>query len=346
MTRPVTPPPTKAPSLPSTHGDNKVQSIKDLYEAAFRLKNVITELHTFIDAVQDDSVSRKQIMSKANVMKHSVLPAIDKIHSSIVESSKDLSPISGLKRACERIENTTAKSFVDTSSKKRKTREIQILEAYISPHATQTAAKIVKRKELPRKAKASKSKFRHQITVDVPVPMNGKEYDKFEMCTILENLSASHRAKAIDEMIRLHYVPCKRSTVYGMLKKRSSNKLLLNNDWHGRGRPPLLDLTSMDAIVNKIKKHQGKAYSSKDVGKLIVECRKEMVAEAGYSTVGVPEELSETTRRNYTAEFALRQEVSIVNKTVRKTNNRFTAENSIIAAFNLALLIAATVMLV
>jgi hypothetical protein len=31
-----------------------------------------------------------------------------------------------------------------------------------------------------------------------------------------------------------------------------------------------------------------------------------------------------------------------VNKTVRKTNNRFAAENSVIAAFNLALLIAAT----
>jgi hypothetical protein len=191
MTRPVTPPPNKAPS---TNGDDKIKSIKDLYEASHRLLNVITELYSFIDAVRDDSISRQQIKSKANVMKHCVLPAIDKIHSSIVESSKALSPISGLKRACERIENAAAKSFADTSSKKRKTREIQVLEAYISsrPTQTQTAAKNIKRKELPRKAKASKSKFRQHITVDVPVPMNGRQYDKFEMCSILENLFPRH----------------------------------------------------------------------------------------------------------------------------------------------------------
>jgi phosphate uptake regulator len=75
---------------------------------------------------------------------------------------------------------------------------------------------------------------------------------------------------------------------------------------------------------------------------MIVLQRKEMVAEAGCSPVGVPDELKATTKLAYVAELALRQDVYIVNKTTRKTNNKFSAENSVIAAFNLALLIAAT----
>jgi hypothetical protein len=177
--------------------------------------------------------------------------------------------------------------------------------------------------------------------------VDGEQYNKLEMCSILEALDtgiySKQRGKAIAEMIRLKYVPCKKSAIYNLLKKRRDGKPIMNRDWISASRPPLLDSKSMDANVEKIKEHQGRAVGADDLSKMIVLQRKEMVAEAGFSPVGVPDELKTTTRLAYTAEFALRQDVSIVNKTIRKTNNRFTAENSVIAAFNLALLIAATV---
>jgi hypothetical protein len=64
--------------------------------------------------------------------------------------------------------------------------------------------------------------------------------------------------KAIAEMIRLNYVPCKKSAIYNLLKKRHvDGKPIMNRDWISTSRPPLFESKSMDAIVEKIKEHQG-----------------------------------------------------------------------------------------
>jgi hypothetical protein len=284
------------------------------------LENVIKEVQQlFIDTVNDDRISRNTIESKSKILQRYVIPAMEKINTSILKSSRDLSPIACLKRASDRMDNASTKAIIDSSSKKRKTRDIQVLEAYVTAAKSPRAIKRVIRKELPRRGKAVSSKIAG-VPICLPPPVDGKQYNKLEMCSILEALDtgiySKQRGKAIAEMIRLKYVPCKKSAIYNLLKKRRDGKPIMNPDWISAGRPPLLDSKSMDAIVEKIKEHQGRAVGADDLSKMIVLQRKEMVAEAGFSPVGVPDELKTTTRLAYTAEFALRQDVSIVNKTI------------------------------
>jgi transposase len=115
--------------------------------------------------------------------------------------------------------------------------------------------------------------------------MDGEQYNKLEMCSVLEALNtgvySKQCGKAVAEMIRLKYVPCKKSAIYNLLKKRREGKAIINTDWISTGRPPLLDSKSMDAIVEKIKEHQGRAVGADDLSKMIVLQRKEMVAQAG-----------------------------------------------------------------
>jgi hypothetical protein len=158
------------------------------------------------------------------------------------------------------MDNASTKAIIDSSSKKRKTRDIQVLEAYVTAAKSPRAIKRVIRKELPRRGKAVSSKTAG-VPICLPPPVDGKQYNKLEMCSILEALDtgiySKQRGKAIAEMIRLKYVPCKKSAIYNLLKKRRDGKPIMNRDWISAGRPPLLDSKSMDAIVEKIKEHQG-----------------------------------------------------------------------------------------
>jgi hypothetical protein len=75
--------------------------------------------------------------------------------------------------------------------------------------------------------------------------MDGEQYSnklELEMClsSILKALDtgvySKQCGKAIAEMIRLNYVPCKRSAIYHLLKKRRvDGKPIMNRDWISTG---------------------------------------------------------------------------------------------------------------
>ena len=108
------------------------------------------------------------------------------------------------------------KEVVDPTNKS-KSADFQILESYSTKSLMTVNPEQNKQQQLNRQ-----SKEHNQILL--PIPKNGTCYTKFEALEYIESTfpdqNLKGRSKAIDEMIRQRYIPCKRTAIYDMLKKR------------------------------------------------------------------------------------------------------------------------------
>jgi hypothetical protein len=221
------------------------------------------------------------------------------------------------------------REILGKNKKKRKSPDAQILDNYVSPDKSQ-APPLNKRTRLPRQAKQADPTVR----IDLPIPEDGHQYSKHEMCNALESLAtgiySKERGNAIKEMIRLNCVPYKKSMIYGMLTKWQNKELVLNDDWQGMGRKRILDKTGFNSIAEELQKHEGRAIKSKDICNAIIEHQKKKIIEAGHQPLNVPNEMKRTTMKAYQAKFALHPALSLTAKTIRKTDNRLIAKESIL----------------
>eukprot|EP00956_Cyclotella_meneghiniana_P029834 scaffold73484_cov30-Cyclotella_meneghiniana.AAC.1 len=328
----------------STVGTNAVQHVQELHKASYRLRDAINELNSFIYNVTDESSSKASIKRNVCDFKRCIIPAMDKIADTIACCATHLTPYAGFgtKRACDRMEREDKKKIVDASNK-RKSPDIQMLTHYVTPAKPTSSSQPHKRHCPPRQiAQANSAQDKTSESIVLPSAANGTMYRKLEVCKLLEKIDKSKRGKAMNEIIAQKLVGCGRSSLYSLFKKYCDGELVLDTDWHGMGRAPTIDTSGIKSISAKMQADDGRAFGSQDVNSLIVEHLKEKRIEAGFKPIDVPDKLPNSTLKIYEAQFALQPELAIVDKTNRKTNTRYTAENSIIASFNLLLVITAT----
>jgi hypothetical protein len=214
---------------------------------------------------------------------------------------------------------------------------------YVTPNKPQVPSSPNKRQRvsLTRVSKASDTK---EPTVKLLKPKDGSMYSKLEALEIIdlcqENSSIRHHV--IDEMIRLNYIPVKKTAIYSWIKKRDDGQLVLNA-WNGVGRPPpFLNDDSISDIAKSLQQTSGRSFGRQEISKLLAEHQKKQIVEANHVPLTVPDSLSKSTVNNYMAHLALHPDISIVTNTQRKTDTRHAAENSFRAPVALLMTSAST----
>jgi len=232
------------------------------------------------------------------------------------------------------------KDAVDPTNK-CKSVDYQILEMYAMKSSMALNPEQNKRCRSSRQSKVQEN----HLEITLPIPQNGTCYTKFKALEFIESKYPEHnlkgRSKAIDEMIRQKYIPCKRTAMYDMLKKRKEGRIVLNNEW-SNGRPRIVDDKDIHQIVSNMHNSCGHAYGKEDINNIIVDHQKKKILEANHKPLCFQDEVNKNTLSNYVAQIALHGNISINQKVIPKTNTRITAENSSRGSISNVFLVATT----
>jgi hypothetical protein len=284
----------------------------------------MNEFESFLSLIDGDSSINSEMKKNSRNIKNCLLPAMRKVMEIIVVSSKHVAPITGMKVACAKKERHASREVVDTANK-RKSPDLQVLESYVKTSSTAITPS-PKSKKKPRLSRASKSKAAgtgtDELTITLPVPVNGIEYSKFEMLDLIESYpeKSAERCLIVKEMMWLKYVPCGQTVIYRLIKKRKAKELAVNSAWATSGRPPILDENAMKEVALRVENECGRSFQKKNLNRIIVEHQKKMITEAGHVPFHVPDKLKDSTLRNDATQVAIYHNVSLVTKTVSKTN--------------------------
>jgi hypothetical protein len=152
---------------------------------------------------------------------------------------------------------------------------------------------------------------------------------------------SSEKAAMIASMVEKNLVPCNSATIYRLMQNHHKGKACPNPDWV-KGRPPLLSHQAKSELKECMMKDVGRSFGKDDINDMIVNKRNEMIKEVGHIPINTNAELTATTINNYVAGFAMDSAMSLTQTSIRKTNTRYVAENSIVGSICLLFLIAAT----
>eukprot|EP00956_Cyclotella_meneghiniana_P014153 scaffold21057_cov63-Cyclotella_meneghiniana.AAC.3 len=315
LSLPSTASPPSLPSTSNTKSGRQVDSIKELHEARHRLNNVKNEIGSFVTLMKDESARKSDIKTSARNVETCVLPALQKIMQSMNNLAKELAPIPALKETCDELERYQVKSIVNPH--KRKSPDAQILQHFITPSKSQ-APEQPKRPRLSRSSNESNSDISH---ICLPTPTNATQYTVTEAISIIVS-NTSHgskeRGSLIKKLVDEQLVPCQ-------------------SDWKTKGRPRIVDNTTLGQAVDKLESASGSTLGKKQIEKFLVDEQKKKKINKGLMPFNVPDKMSRSSLNRYGARLALNSRVTIADKTIRKTNTRFAAENSLRGAFNLVL---------
>ena len=172
---------------------------------------------------------------------------------------------------------------------------------------------------------------------NIPSPLNGSSYSKTEVIDILEPYNedkrSTIRSRMITKMVAAGHVKGGRSTLYRDLKIARMGRVIKHSHFATRGKLRLLSDRDVNCIKDKINKYDGRAYGVSEIKQLMIEQVMENVINSGNIPLTNAIDPSSSSVMNYTALLAYDNSISIDgSKAISKTNNRFTAENSIIAS--------------
>ena len=176
----------------------------------------------------------------------------------------------------------------------------------------------------PRKVKRRKA---NPTTPNLPSPLNGIQYTKVEVMDILSK-NSKLQWPTINHMITSNLVPCGKDTIYRMLKDKKNGKAILDTDWSGRGKPRIVDNSTMADIITDLHNETGRTFGKEDVNKLIMKHCNKKVTKAGHIPLNFDKKLKPSTLRNYTTEIAMNHSMSLTQTSVAKTTTRYAAESS------------------
>jgi len=143
-------------------------------------------------------------------------------------------------------------------------------------------------------------------------------------------------------MCTARLVPCKKTFLYklGHLLLED-HRLAIPAQWPtSAGRQPDLTVADVDALV-ELGTTGGRTLGSEDIAKALTQARQSRARSRGDSTVSTPMPHRDTVR-NYRQLAASSPIARITFSAVEKTENRFTAENSLRSAMSFLLTVAST----
>ena len=148
----------------------------------------------------------------------------------------------------------------------------------------------------------------------------------------------------VKEWIKMKHIPCGESRFFHLLKEEKAGKLDPSFTlWHNeRGRQPILSLQQVEdlILVNK-SEIAGKCSSVNDIEKTLNNERKKQLSDKGLSNVGHTN-VCRRTVRNYRSIVGLSNEAKIVKKVQQKTEQRYTAESSLLSTLSYLMTVACT----
>lgn len=323
------------PSTANTKSGRQVDSIRDLHEARHRLNNIHNELGTLVSLMKDGSARKTDIKNSTRTMETCVMPALDKIMNTMHRLAKVFAPMPALNETCDELERKQVKKVIDHH--KRKSPDSQILQHFVTPSKTSAPDSHAKRPRLSRTSKESNSVI---PPISLPTSTNGRQFTIPEAIDIIKsktNSGSKARTELIERLIHMKLVPCKRTTIHKYLKESVEGKVIVDSGWKSKGRPHLVTNVRLDQAVDILENASGSTLGTKQIEKFLVDEQKNKKIAAGLMPFNVRDNMSRSSLNRYTARLALNNRVTIADNTIRKTNTRYAAENSIRAAFNLVL---------
>jgi hypothetical protein len=148
----------------------------------------------------------------------------------------------------------------------------------------------------------------------------------------------------IDDWIDSGRIPCQRSHMNKLLHKFLENPHIdLSRPWGLVGRDALLTQEDLAEVAVTLDRTGGSTMARDEIRNLISTKRADRIRAAGFVPIdGVVVEACITTTSNYAALLAAQPSVSITKTAIKKTQTRYTAENSLISSMALVLVVAAT----
>jgi hypothetical protein len=295
------------------------------------VNNVVHELESYVQVFEsEDSTARMRIKATRKI-KRCIIPAVAKVSKVLNEAGNSVAPTGTVRVICNRWEQKMKNDVVDADNK-WKSVDFQLLESYtntVKPTIATVAPRQVKR----RKADPT--------IPTLPSPSNGIQYTKVEVMDIL-SINSKLQWPIINHMITSNLVPCGKDTIYRMLKDKKNGKAILDTDWSGRGKPKIVDDSTMADIIVDLHNETGRTFGKEDVNKLILKHCNEKLTKAGHIPLNLDERLKPSTLRNYTTEIAMNHSMSLTQTSIAKTSTRYAAECSFRGSISYLFVIAVT----
>ena len=150
------------------------------------------------------------------------------------------------------------------------------------------------------------------------------------------------KVKLMNEILSKKLVPASKSQPSCLLRNHKEGKQIIDNDWNSPGQPRLLKDKDITNISDALKEESGITIGENELISIIKDTRSKNIEAAGLVPICATKNPSRTTVNNYKCVLASQASVSITTTAISKTNNRYTAENSLISAMAFLIVVAST----
>ena len=177
---------------------------------------------------------------------------------------------------------------------------------------------------------------------DLPTPINGIRFNVHEAINEYKKFKGK-KYKMVKEWIRIKHIPCGESRFFHLLKEEKEGRVGITTPWNeDRGRQPFLSLQQVEDLIHLNKSESaGRCSSVNDIEKTLNSERERQLNVKGLSTVGHTS-VCRRTVRNYRSIVGLSDQTKIVKKVQQKTEQRYTAESSLLSTLSYLMTVACT----
>ena len=315
-------------TLPTTRLSSKFDKQQKLHETSSRLKDGTEILKDVLTLITDDSASKKKKLNAARLIEQSILPLMSAAAGVAKESANAVGPMTGGDYAFKRNEVKRRKEL-KSLLKKNSVPMIQLVNAFVT-QVTPTPSQ--SKRIIPKRAvNLSPGEY------IPPMPLNGKVYGMGEFLSIIgEYRKGSNERGAMIRSIQSHgYLKVQKTAIYRCISQyEKGRRFNLLAPWPEHGRPVYVNDEEAEVIAERIRNNVGE----KNTHDIVAEFVLEIVKKKGI----VCDTINPRTIKNYMAYISTFPGVSLVDNSIPKTNNRWTAEHSDIAIIALMVVVAAT----
>ena len=251
------------------------------------------------------------------------------------------SPIASGKE-CHRRLQTIYKTTEINLVLKQKHNKVALIDKYVRNEGLPSSLEPSPSKVTPSPTTRRQKRKLPSIVPDPPIPAGGKsEYGMGEFLQIINSHPKEIRRRLILKMRRkdCKFVKAGESSIYRLLNaEKCGVRHAFDQPWYTSGRQPKIANSRIKLCAKKLSNIQGMKHMKDSVNEILVEEEKR--------NGGLPEakkQMNPNTVNNYMAIFAqIDPNLTITDNSIAKTNARYTAENSLIQAINLLVVIAMT----
>jgi hypothetical protein len=174
------------------------------------------------------------------------------------------------------------------------------------------------------------------------LPANGVEYGVGEFLGIIQTYKrrSKQRGVMIIKMQSLEYNYLKRSrkSVYRVIAEHDRGRIFeFAEEWRELGQPKIMNDDELDFFTESVCKNPGEMNMRECVNDMLIESARKKGHLCAFNMKFNP-----TTVNNYMALFATKGGISLTDKSIAKTNARWTVEHSSIGTMALIIVVAST----